>query len=534
MNSSSNINGKNLQDNTELEIGSFNEDEEHFMNKKQLVHIDDDTSINIDVSDDDRSKSSSLKKSFLINNMSAFNEQFPINNQLNKKNEEKENEVNDISNSADFYNSQNGLGSFPLVFSEKNRELINKNKSGGKIEDNNLSGDNNMNDEMMKYLDTKIDNNGYFFSKKNEKLDEDNNINYITNKKINIKNNDINISIKDIDQEEEDYNENNNKIKPNQMIFQNKNSLYNMINNQNNINKNQELLMTNKNINNKNYNILQKGNFSLYILGTNRNKVSGSMNSNEQTFGLLHSKEFYNKYNQIEANYNELLKQYKKLEEDYEELKNSNKSVLDLLAYWQKFYLEILEIVKINCNKNDDSINYYMDDPYRLQVINDVKKIILISRDKAYNYFYEAKNIQFNIKGIEKKELNPNNANNENNKCIDFNKKTFICQNESWNYKGKEFITKNNYKKNIGKEDDINSLPPIRHIEKINTGMNTMEEKPVIKEIIKEIEIIKKVPLEKFDSKNLVISSTKLNIITKKKRKRKRSKKRMCQKIQRT
>ena len=523
MNSSSNINGK-IQDNTELEIGSFNEDEEQFINKKQLVHIDDDTSINIDVSDDDRSKSSTLKKSYLINNMSAFNEQFPINNQLNKINE-KENEANDISNSADFYNSENGLGNFPLVFSEKNKELLNKNKLNSKIDNNNLYANNNMNDEMMKCLDTKIDNNGYFFSKKNEKLIDDNNLNYITNKKVNIKNNDNNISIKDINQEEEDYNENNNQILSNQMIFQNKNSSHSIINNENkNINNqksmNKKELMTNKNRSNNN--ILQTGNFSLYILGTNRNKISGSMNSNEQTFGLLQSKDFYNKYNQIEANYNDLLSQYKKLEEEYEELKNSNKSVLDLLAYWQKFYLEILEIVKINSSKNDDSVNYYMDDPYRLQLINDVKKVILISRDKAYNIFYETKNIQFNIKGKEK-ELNNKNILNEKNKSIDFNKKSSICQNESLNYKGKEINKMKNFKKYIDKEDDLNSLPPIRHIEKVNTGTNTMEEKPIIKEIIKEIEIIKKVPLEKFDEKNLVISSTKLNILKKKKEPKKES-----------
>ena len=84
-------------------------EEDQFINKKQLVHIEDDTSINVDVSEDDRSKSSSLKKSFLINNISAFNEQFPVNNQLtNKKNENyNENDLNDITNSADFYNSQN-------------------------------------------------------------------------------------------------------------------------------------------------------------------------------------------------------------------------------------------------------------------------------------------------------------------------------------------------------------------------------------------------------------------------------------------
>ena len=115
MTSTNNNNNKNQVDTTDMEFGSFNEEEDQFINKKQLVHIEDDTSINVDVSEDDRSKSSSLKKSFLINNISAFNEQFPVNNQLtNKKNENyNENDLNDITNSADFYNSQNGLENIP-------------------------------------------------------------------------------------------------------------------------------------------------------------------------------------------------------------------------------------------------------------------------------------------------------------------------------------------------------------------------------------------------------------------------------------
>jgi hypothetical protein len=102
MNSSGNINLKNQEDITDFEIGSFNEEEEQFMDKKQLVHIDDDTSINVDMSEDDRSKSSTLKKSFLINNMSVINEEFPFNNQLVNKKENKNNNMNDLTSSADF------------------------------------------------------------------------------------------------------------------------------------------------------------------------------------------------------------------------------------------------------------------------------------------------------------------------------------------------------------------------------------------------------------------------------------------------
>ena len=48
------------------------------MNKKELVHIENDTSINVDKSfDDDHSKTSTLKKGgLIINNISAINEQF--------------------------------------------------------------------------------------------------------------------------------------------------------------------------------------------------------------------------------------------------------------------------------------------------------------------------------------------------------------------------------------------------------------------------------------------------------------------------
>jgi hypothetical protein len=74
-------NFKNKNNNSDDEIESFNEEEEEndlFMNKKELVHIENDTSINVDKSfDDDHSKTSTLKKGgLIINNISAINEQF--------------------------------------------------------------------------------------------------------------------------------------------------------------------------------------------------------------------------------------------------------------------------------------------------------------------------------------------------------------------------------------------------------------------------------------------------------------------------
>ena len=152
MTSTNNNNRKNQVDTTDIEFGSFNEEEDQFINKKQLVHIEDDTSINVDMSEDDRSKSSSLKKSFLINNMSALNEQFPTNNQLNNKKNDNYNEnvLNDMTNSADFYNSQNGLGNIP----ESNEERYINNYVN--------------NDEVIQSLKTKIDNNGFFFFKEKQ------------------------------------------------------------------------------------------------------------------------------------------------------------------------------------------------------------------------------------------------------------------------------------------------------------------------------------------------------------------------------
>ena len=78
MNQRSNLkNNNNIDD----EIDSFNEEDEDnkiFITKKELVHIENDTSINVDKSfDEEHSKTSTLKKGgLLINNISAINVQF--------------------------------------------------------------------------------------------------------------------------------------------------------------------------------------------------------------------------------------------------------------------------------------------------------------------------------------------------------------------------------------------------------------------------------------------------------------------------
>ena len=516
MTSTNNNNQKNQVDTTDFEFGSFNEEEDQFINKKQLVHIEDDTSINVDVSEDDRSKSSSLKKSFLINNISAFNEQFPANNQLvNKK--YNENVLNDITNSADFYNSQNGLGNIPESNEEKNNN-------------NNIKED-----EIIQSLETKIDNNRFFFSRKNQEILENenkNNLNNITNNKnINLKNNDndVNISIKDIEEdeiEEEEYdndnlnenknnidNDNNkNNIRTSQMMVKKKLSPNEIINkyitNQNINDYNEEFLNNNinykdsksPNLNSNDFNVnaWTEENFYFNIIGS-QTKLSGSVNTSEQTFGLVQSRESQNKYAQLEAKYNSLLTQNKKLEENFQELKNSNKSVLDLLTYWQKFYLEILEIVKPkNQNKNNDnSISDYMDDPYRIQVINEVKKMVLMARDKAYNIFYITPSNSFNLKG--NYNIKENNNKNWKNEYLTFNKIESVFL-KSINH-NKKYVDKDN--------NDINSMPPVKPIEKVNSGINTDLSGDISnqknKELIKEKEVSNKI--NKFDKSILNISS---------------------------
>ena len=58
--------------------------------------------------------------------------------------------------------------------------------------------------------------------------------------------------------------------------------------------------------------MLQVNNFCLYILGYYKN--NSSVNTSEQTFGLLQSqsKDFQNKYIQLESKYNALLEQNRK------------------------------------------------------------------------------------------------------------------------------------------------------------------------------------------------------------------------------
>jgi hypothetical protein len=389
---------KNQNNNTDDEMDSFNdeEDEENnlFMNKKELVHIENDTSINVDKSfEDDHSKTSTMKKGgLIINNISAINEQFSQAIDLSDKK---------IADTNFFTKQLNG-------------ELADFNDTG-KLEVNPLTNFKEVKNNI------KINPTNYFetFNKIATSEEHNNNMN-----NMNILNN---------------------------MIIGNKNYIDNEKNKQSNKN---------------NYSIY---NFNHKYIGL------GSVNQNGET--NLSIREYQNKYNQLETKYYNLNNQYKKLKNDYDEINNSNKSLLELLSYWQKFYLEVKEIVLPEERKNnhDISVNDYMDDPYRIQVIDEVKKLIIISRDRAYKNYYKTTINNFAI--INK--INNNNTNNKWNKNI-FEKKAenFCIQTLKLNndYLNDNLNNLNNLKiskKFLDESDDLDFLPPIKYIEKVNVGINT-------------------------------------------------------------
>ena len=389
---------KTEKNNSEDEIESFNEEDEEndlFMNKKELVHIENDTSINVDKSfDDDHSKTSTMKKGgLIINNISAINGQF----------------------------------SQGMDYSDK------------KIVDQNFFT-NQIKAELGDYMDTenKIEQKGLNNLKQNQN---------------GIKINPINYSETFNNLAMDDFNSNNIKLQD--------------------INKN----ISNKIIDNKNYlidNNNSKNSFKLSISKFNHSFISINQINKKNEYNVS-SNEYKNQYNQLESNFINLKNQYEKLKTDYDEINNSNKSLLELLTYWQKFYLEIKEIVLPEGKKNfnDFSSNDYMDDPYRIKVIDEVKKLIIISRDKVHSNFYKESNINFSIL----------NFINQKNKGLKNLNDIFVQKREqSFNIKvnnikldeANENINELKISKKFLDESDDLDLPPIRYdSEKINIGINT-------------------------------------------------------------
>ena len=414
-------NFKNENNNSEDEIESFNEEEEEndlFMNKKELVHIENDTSINVDKSfDDDHSKTSTLKKGgLIINNISAIKEQFSQGMDFSDKKLVDQNFFSKQIKAelGDYIDTENKI-------EQKNLNNLKKNQNGLKINPKN-----------------------YFETFNNLVSDENSNINNnLQEKKDNILNNMI--------MGKKNYN----------ITYDNKSRSFNKLD-------------------------ITNFNHSYISLKSFNNKAPENNNN---------SNEMKNQFNQLESNYINLKNQYQKLKNDYEEINNSNKSLLELLSYWQKFYLEVKEIVlpEGKKNNNDLSANDYMDDPYRIQVIDEVKKLIIISRDKVHKNFYKTSDINFSIItniNNKTKELKSNN-----DILVQQRVESFIFKHEA--IKPDEVNENINdlkiSKKFLDESDDLD-FPPIRYYsEKINIGINT------------DNILIEKPKNSKFDSKLLSI-----------------------------
>ena len=412
-------NFKNENNNTEDEMESFNEEEEDndlFMNKKELVHIENDTSINVDKSfDDDHSKTSTMKKGgLIINNISAIKEQFSQGMDYSDKKLVDQN----------FFNKQI------------------KAELGDYIDTENKIEQKNLNNLKQNQNGLKINPKNYFETFNNLASEENSNI--------------------------------CNNLQSNK-----DNTLNNMI-----IGKKNYINYDNKLKNDNKFNITNF-NHSYIALNQFNNKVPENNNPNEVK----------NQYNQLESNYINLKNQYQKLKNDYEEINNSNKSLLELLSYWQKFYLEVKEIVlpEGKKNNNDFPANDYMDDPYRIQVIDEVKKLIIISRDKVHNNFYKTSDINFSIlKNINNKSNEPEN---NNNFLVQQRVESFIFNHEVIKSdEANENINDLKISKKFLDESDDLDFPPIRYYsEKINIGINT------------DSMLIEKPKIYKFDSKSLSI-----------------------------
>ena len=414
-------NFKNENNNSEDEMESLNEEDEDndlFMNKKELVHIENDTSINVDKSfEDDHSKTSTMKKGgLIINNISAIKEQFSQAVDLSDKKIVDQN----------FFSKQ------------IKAELGDLNDTEDKIEQKGL------NNLKKNQNGIRINPTNYFETFNNVALENNNN----NNNNNNLQNSSINIL--------------------NNMIIGKKNYI---------INDNSSLKANKFSI----------SNFHHSIIGFN------DINNHNKS-----QNEIKNQNNQLETNYFNLNNQYKKLKNDYDELNTSNKSLLELLLYWQKFYLEIKEIVlpEGKKNNNDLSINDYMDDPYRIQVIDEVKKLIIIARDKAHNNLYKASDINFSI--LKDSKINKKNIINniEQIRVESFNLNHDIIKPDDVNENMNELKIS---KKFLDESDDLD-FPPIRYYsEKINIGINTDKE---LSENKKEII---------FDSKKLSICKVNIN-----------------------
>ena len=195
------------------------------------------------------------------------------------------------------------------------------------------------------------------------------------------------------------------------------------------------------------------------------------------------------------------------LEKNYKELEKSYNEVLNLIEYWQNFYLDIAKLVSgnININKNDPFSN-----EFKFAVIDNVKTIVKLAKDKAFSIFkicnvenfYLLNQQKISFKNKKSDFMLYDNYNfeiigKEKNKVLMFTKENdfMIKILKLNNQNNDDYLIKKNKsfkrKKYYKDDDSLDSLPPIIYRKYITEGTNTdnylfNEIKPIFREIIKE------------------------------------------------
>ena len=273
----------------------------------------------------------------------------------------------------------------------------------------------------------------------------------------------------------------------------------NILNNKNNtfINNNRKKFKNNNfntfNKFNNNNKIYQINSFDYFIQGKNLNNFKQS----NPSFGILQNIELEKNYKELEKNYNELEKSYNE--------------VLNLIEYWQNFYLDIAKLVleNININKNDPFSN-----EFKFAVIENVKSIVKLAKDKAFSIFKICNEESFNLLNHKMSLKNKKNDftlyNNLNIEIIGKEKNNILMfskENDFMikilklnNQNNDDYLIKKNKsfkrKKYYKDDDSLDSLPPVIYRKYKTEGTNTDSDlfdeiKPMFREIINE-EIIEK------------------------------------------
>ena len=271
----------------------------------------------------------------------------------------------------------------------------------------------------------------------------------------------------------------------NNNILTNKNNMF--INNNNNLNSIKRF----NNNNNKKYQI---NSFNYFIQG----KTYNTFNQSNPSFGIMQSTELEKNYKELEKSYNE---------------------VLNLIQYWQNFYLDIAKLVSENININKDDP---FSDEFKFAVIDNVKSIVKLAKQKAFSIFEICKEGNLIVLNNDKKNIVKNKEYNfipfhnlnfqiNNNKekedlLLMYSKEnSFMIQRmiKLNNENNKTFKRKKYYKE----DDSLDSLPPVIYRKYITEGTNTdnnfINEKIIIKKEIVEKPIIKEIPIKYFPKEKL-------------------------------